>query len=232
MKRPPASSLNNDISTDRILRVEFKGNLQRVRKVVSRSNARATGKWPSWKLGRMAYYDSLNECNAFKLLDAWPAVKYYAEQPCRIHYVMTGETRLHIPDILVHLGHSDELWEVKTEQDAHDPEIQRRTALMTRCMPSFGYNYRMVIGEDLARQPRLGNIESLLRLGREPVPMVERERLRRMFGVTKELPWTHFQPGATGDSLRRRLCRLLLEGELSIDIEEVWGDSTMVRWIH
>ena len=50
------------------------GNL-RSRTVVSRSRARPTGKYPSWKMGRMIQWESCNELNACRLLDANPRKK-------------------------------------------------------------------------------------------------------------------------------------------------------------
>lgn len=45
----------------------------RARRIVSRSRARPTGKYPSWKMGRMIQWESTNELNAYRLLDANPA---------------------------------------------------------------------------------------------------------------------------------------------------------------
>src|ERR1039457_2276067 len=71
----------------------------RFRRVVSRSNARSAGKYPSWKMDRMMHWESNNELNAFRLLDCDPNVTSYSEQPCRIAYVMDGVERIHFPDI-------------------------------------------------------------------------------------------------------------------------------------
>lgn len=230
MQSTIAAPTGGRLSRDRIISVEFGQNNERVRKVVSRSNARATGKWPSWKLGRMAHYDSLHECNGFKLLDAWPLVRTYAEQPCTVHYLLDGEPRRHIPDILVDLGDRRELWEVKTAADARDPDVIRRTALMAAGLPAFGYAYRLAIAEDLGSNPRLGNIELLLRQGRQPVTIVQQEKIRRLFSQGSALPWGFFQAGEPGEAYRRHVCRLILEGVLAIDIDRPWDSSTAVLW--
>ena len=213
-----------------IISVEFDEDNKRVRKVVSRSNARVTGKWPSWKLELMAYYDSINERNAFKLLDVWPAVRSYLEQPCTIRYWIDGEAHRHVPDIMVDFGTHKELWEVKTEADAKQPDVVCRTALMTECLPAFGYRYRLVIAEHLRQEPRLSNIDYMLRHGREPVPLVEREMIRQIFGQTGSVCWGFFQPGEDGAVYRRHVCRMVLEGVLSIDINLPWDSSTAVLW--
>lgn len=63
----------------------------RSRKVVSRSRARPTGKYPSWKMRRMVQWESENELNAFRLLDCDPDVTRFHEQPCEVMYVLGGQ---------------------------------------------------------------------------------------------------------------------------------------------
>ena len=93
----------------------------RSRKVFSRSNARSTGKYPSWKMGRMIHWESINELNAFRLLDCDPSVKSYCEQPCQIRYVLDGVERVHYPDILVTTTAGKQLWEVRVRSNASEP---------------------------------------------------------------------------------------------------------------
>src|SRR5882757_3729479 len=90
----------------------------RSRKVVSRSNARSTGKYPSWKMGRMMHWESANELNAFRLLDCDPNVTSYCEQPCQIRYTLNGVERVHYPDILVTTTAGKQFWEVKLRSNA------------------------------------------------------------------------------------------------------------------
>ena len=51
----------------------------RSRKVVKRSNARNTGKYPSWKMKRMMQWESVHEGNAMRILDATPHVTSFTE---------------------------------------------------------------------------------------------------------------------------------------------------------
>ncbi len=63
----------------------------RSRRVVSRSRARATGKFPSWKMGRMIQWESINELNAYRRLDATPGANAFYEQPLMIPLFSTGK---------------------------------------------------------------------------------------------------------------------------------------------
>src|SRR5208282_1773043 len=115
-----------------VLRIAFSPPEQvRSRRVVTRSRFRPTGKYPSWKMQRMLQWESINELNAFRLLDCDPRVKAFTEQPCEIVYFDGIETRHHYPDIFVAIDSDQELWEVKAECEAVQSEVSTRTELLT-----------------------------------------------------------------------------------------------------
>jgi hypothetical protein len=191
----------------------------RSRKVVSRSNVRSAGKYPSWKTGRMMHWESSNELNAFRLLDCNPDVRSYSEQPCRIAYIMDGVERIHYPDILVATAEGKQLWEVKPHSDAIEPEFLTRAAFLSRFLPMWGYEYRTVLAEDLARQPRLSNANLLLRLGKRAVSDCEWEDVRRTMSERESLVWSEACAGNYGRKGREILCSLVLRGALAIEMD-------------
>lgn len=197
--------------------IEFAPDGQRARKVISRSNAKATGKFPSWKMGRMMHYESSPERNAFRLLDVCPEVRSYREQPCAVHYEMDGEKHIHYPDILVTLPASKILAEVKTAADAATPDVARRTAFMEQALPLLGFEYLIVKAEHLAKAPRLDIAKKLLRHGRSPVPMVQREQIRQLFKANGSVCWGMFKLGTAGGKYYSHICRLILEGTVTIN---------------
>ena len=185
-----------------------------------RSRARPTGKYPSWKTGRMMQWESPNELNAFRLLDCIPEVTTFGEQPCEIVYLdENGEEASHFPDIEVRVSGCRELWEVKTESDAVRDPISTRTELLTRELPAHGFIYRIVTAEYLRRQPRLKSMCKLLDFGRRQVTEVEREYIRRKIVNRLVLVWRDACSGQYGPYGREILCRLVLEGCLKIDVE-------------
>jgi hypothetical protein len=198
----------------------------RSRKVVSRSNARSAGKHPSWKMKRMLHWESSHELNAFRLLDCDPNVANYSEQPCRIVYVMDGVERVHYPDILVTTIEGNELWEVKPRCKALEPEVLARTALLSRALPRWGYEYRMIFAEDLARQPRLNNASLLLRFGTRAVDDCEWEEIRRTVEQRGSLGWSEACRGNYGANGREVLCGLVLRGALAIDMNSPVSPNT------
>lgn len=190
----------------------------RSRNVVSRSNARSAGKYPSWKMGRMMHWESSNELNAFRLLDCDPNITSFSEQPCQIVYVMDGVERNHYPDIMVTTSGGKQLWEVIPRSNALEPELLARAAFLSRVLPRWGYEYRTVLAEDLARQPRLSNANLLLRLGQRAFSDCEWEDVRRTMAEQGSLVWSEACAGIGGPKGREILCSLVLRGVLAIDM--------------
>jgi hypothetical protein len=199
----------------------------RARKVVTRARFRSTGKYPSWKMGRMLQWESIHERNAFRLLDADPDVKSFDEQPCKIEYVHDGKLKKHTPDILIEfMSGVKEFWEVKTSQEATKSEIASRTTFLAKSLPYFGYRYRVVLAEDLEVQPRLRNTITLLRHGFHASKELERERIRRAFKKHDRLLWSAAVDGQYGPRGLQVLCRLVLESAVMVDMNSLLAPDT------
>lgn len=223
-----------DRAGNKVLEVIFPddGKL-RARRVVSRSRARPTGKFPSWKMQRMVQWESHNELNAYRLLDATPDVKAFHEQPLLLRYTLDGEEHRHYPDVLVEYADTRELWEIKPTSQAQDPWYVARTRFLQAALPELGFGYRMVLAEELAKQPRLDTVLTLLKHGRTPVSDLAREQVRCLFQVTESVTWSLAAAVEADASGRDVFARLLLEGYLSCDMElplepdtRIWMRST------
>lgn len=214
-----------------ILSIQFAAPGKRYRKVVKRSNARNTNKYPSWKMGRMMQCESANERDAMILLDACSWVKAFREQPCEIKYVLNGKTQRHVPDILVIGDGWQSLWEIKPRWYAEQADIAERTAFLNRELPNHGYRYQLVLAEDLMLDPRISNAKLLLSMGRAPVALYEREVIRRLFATSDTLPWGIFKSNPEIPQLLQQACRLVLEGNLYLDVNQPISDDTMVTWV-
>lgn len=221
-----------DIMNNAVLEISFpeEGKV-RSRKIVSRSRARATGKYPSWKMRRMMQWESVNELNAYRLLDADPAAISYHEQPLTIRYQLDGEVHLHYPDTLVQWGASRELWEIKPSSHAFKPEVIERTRLLEVALPKLGFSYRMILAEDLAQEPRLSNVLTLLKFGRAPMPELIREQLRQAICAAQEITWGAVKDGVFGRQSMGYICRLILEGNLHINLEMPLTRFTPITWV-
>jgi hypothetical protein len=208
-----------DYETGYIQSIDFpKPGEFRFRDVVSRSNARATGKYPSWKMDRMIHWESRNERNAFSLLDCDPDVKGFHEQPCKIVYVIDGMKQTHYPDILVVFAKQREIWEVKPRFEALQPDVRVRTSFLAQALLPWGYTYRITLGEDLAQQPRLDNANVLLKFGKKQVTDYDYEVIRRALYKREVLSWSEACRGDYGAKGRENLCSLAVRGMLRIDM--------------
>jgi hypothetical protein len=217
---------------NRILSIHFAdANDIRTRKVVRRSNAKRTGKYPGLKAGRMMQWESKHECNAMRLLDACPAVIDFKEQPCEISYVMDGVKHRHYPDLLVTGNGWKELWEVKVQRNAQEPEVAKRTRLLTRFLSEHGYAYRMMLAEDLSAVTRLDNAKLLLRIGRIKVTPLEREQIRQIFMTHQFLTWGALGANHRNPKLLRQIARLILEGVLTFNFDLPLTATTQICWV-
>ncbi len=219
--------MNQLVAVPKIQIIFPKDGKIRSRKVVKRSNARNTGKYPSWKIGRMMQWESVHEGNAMRILDATPSVTSFTEQPCEIIYKINGIQHRHYPDLMVVEGNYHELWEVKTEADANSPDVAERSAFLTNALPNYGYNYRIVFAELLAKQPRLDNVKRLNKLGSQPISNLEQERIRRLFANEPDMSWGIFEQQST--QTLRNVSRLILQGKLSIDLNQPISPATSIR---
>lgn len=217
-----AASNCDSLGLDTVLHVEFAPEGSRAREVKTRSKQRASGAIPSFRMSRMIHWESTGERCAIKILDADASVLYLAEQPCVVRYRMGGAVHRHYPDLLVRRKATQTLVEIKTRADALSPEVARRTALMHRELPRFGYAYQVLIAEDLERQPRMKNVEFVLRHGRRDLTVTEREELRRFMVRRTSVPWVDVLDGRAGPLTISRACRLILEGRILLDFEKPW----------
>lgn len=202
----------------------------RARKVVSRSNYRPTGKYPSWKMQRHVHWESHNELNAFRLLDANPLVLRFHEQPFEILYEIEGEQHRHFPDVLVETRFGKELWEIKPLQWLLTDKQRSRAALMVAELPRYDFQYRPVVAEDLRQATRLDTATTLLQWGRQDISLVDRERLRIAFEQKPSVTWGDVLDGALGSHGRRHCSRLILEGALSIDVNQALTRATALTY--
>ncbi|MCA6218569.1 hypothetical protein KGA65_18680 [Ideonella sp. B7] len=216
---------------DAVLSVQFAPEGTRAREIKTRSKTKASGAYPSFRMRRMIHWESEGERNVIKIFDADASVFSLAEQACVVVYRLGGEIHRHFPDLLVVRLANKRLVEVKTEVESRDPEVSARTELMRRELPRFGYDYDIVLSEDAARQPRLRNVEFVLRFGRTDIDLVEREQLRQYLQDRDSVQWADVVGGLAGVLTTGRACRLILEGTLSIDFNLLWSqrDVTLRR---
>tara|TARA_R110002095_G_scaffold55764_4_gene48022 strand:- start:812 stop:1549 length:738 start_codon:yes stop_codon:yes gene_type:complete len=201
----------------------------RMRKVSTRSRARPTGEYPSWKMGRMLEWESHNELNAFVLLDASPSITSFGEQPMEIEYCINGAVGKHIPDVLVAKNGALQVWEIKPEREAKKDDVRIRTDFLTEYLPKIGYSYHVVTGEELSNKLRLHNARTILKFGRDPIDGTSREILRVYFLSNDSISWLDDIYTNSDVDIRCVLSRLTLEGILVPESNERIGKGSLFR---
>jgi hypothetical protein len=211
-----------------IISITFpKSDESRMRRVVKRSGVRPTMKYPSWKVRRTVQTESKHELSVARLLDAAPDVTTFQEQPLEISFVIGKVEHRHYPDFLVHAGHGQELWEVKTAANAADQSIVERTAVLRRELPRHGFTYRVIIADDLYRTPRLENVSKVLDWGRNHLALADREAIDRIISLNGNIALKCNRGQTVGPEFKRHLSRLVLEGQLDFDVERPLTNRTV-----
>lgn len=199
------------------------------RRVVKRSNARVTFKYPSWKMQTSIQCESENERNCMLYLDMSPHVISFRPQPCVIDYVMHGQNHLHYPDIYVETHSGRHLIEVKTLSGL-DPHIRDRSDMLTKLLPNHGFQYHVLIAELIDNPVFLSNAWYIKRNGKIQMPILAREQFRRLFQGMGGIPWHSLQSTSENPYLNQYVCHLILEGLLVIDLTNPITAETLVTW--
>lgn len=189
--------------------------LRRVREPVSRSKSGVQGKVADVVHGRSRHAESQNELRAFQVLMATAHADSWQEQPFILEYRHEEAKHRYTPDLLVSWGTRREVVEIKDDREAELPENQSRFALIGDLLAEHDYSFRVWRRSEICAEPRLTNSNLILRYRCIAVPASEREKIRRAFSSTTELPL-------------RKLCeisqvpvqsvlRLVLDGAIHVD---------------
>jgi len=195
------------------------GGKTRVRKLIGRSRRVATGKYPSWKLGRLVHWESSQEAKVFRLLDACPGIKKFAEQPFLIRYLHGESWRQHVPDAAFCAYHGGlAVIEIKSSLDKGRHEALERAEILGPRFAAMGVFYGVVLQEHLDAGLALANARLLLRRGSQQALQSDHEQVIQMVADQREI--------AAEDLTGRRLdanyalcvaSSMVLRGHLSVN---------------
>lgn len=189
--------------------------LRRVREPVSRSKAGVQGKVADVISGRSRHAESLNELQAFRVLQATAHADSWQEQPFVLAYHHEGKKHRYTPDLLVVWGTHREVVEIKEDAHAELPENQARFALIRELLGEHGYHFRLWKKSEICAEPRLTNVKLVLRYRSIEVSAVERERIRRSFSTSPDARLHTFRE--TQGINPQSVLRLVLDGTLYVD---------------
>lgn len=205
---------------------------KRMRKVVRRSNYRMTGKFPSFKCGRMMHWESKYELAAFHILETCSLVKSYAEQPALLRYNDKDRVaRLHYPDILVELKNGSSIFiEVKPATASVDLDLAERTDVLERLLKPQGYHYLMILPEQLESMSYLENAKHLLYFSKAHMPESIWELVRRIYTKHTSVQLSTLVLLLEHESARSWIYKMILSGVLACDLSLPLSAQTQVSW--
>lgn len=150
------------------------------RKISNRGSKKNIGKFPSLKMKRSIYWESLIERDLIFLLEYDPEVTSYEEQPDPVTYMLAGKQRHLTPDFFVERGGPTQIIEVKPEAKMEKyTEIFREVRWECR---QAGRGEFVVATEKMIRvEPKLGNIKFLFRYARTHILLSHQKLLQNFF---------------------------------------------------
>ena len=202
----------------------------RVTDIVKRSNSKPTGKFPSWKMGRMMQWETISHLHIFRLLDCNPLVQSFIERPLEIDYECEGVMHTQRPDILVVINGQKELWTIV--RDLECKSWLRGLNMLFKELLFHGYFLKVVSSDDMRNDPRLKNAVTILKFGRREISPEEREQARCLFLARPAgIWWSEILGGIAGPFSKSIMYRLVLEGVVHVDQAELWSGSTLFTWV-
>ena len=130
----------------------------RARKISNRGGFKVIGKFPSFKLGRMVWYESQLERDFCYLLEFDRDVISYSEQPFKLDYTLNGKRRRYTPDFLVIRSSRNPLViEVKPESKIRNTDFKNFEKAVKTELESEGKEFRTITCSQIQKEPRISN---------------------------------------------------------------------------
>lgn len=139
-----------------------------VRKITNTGTRKNIGKFPSIKMKRNVWYESLLERDYLYLLEIDPDVLSYETQPLRIHYALNGKMHYYTPDLLVRRKNINQIVEIKPKKNISGEAYEQFFRIISSICREEGYEFVVLTEEKIRVQPQLENIKVLWRYARTP----------------------------------------------------------------
>lgn len=127
------------------------------------------GKFPSVKMDRVAWYESLLERDFMYRLDHDVQVKRWGEQPLKIRFVLDGKVHYYTPDFEVHRESKKQIIEVKPQHKVDSGEWDVLFGIASSLCEREGYEFVVVTDKMIRTQPELDNVKKLWKYARTPL---------------------------------------------------------------
>lgn len=200
------------------------------RKISNTDTRNLIGKFPSLKMGRIVWYESLLERDYMYLLEIDSDVISYREQPGRIYYTLDGRRHHYTPDLLVERRCEKQLVEVKPKKKAEEEEYRRLFRIATETCRREGYEFRVATDEMIRLQPRLNGAKLLYKYARTPLLPQHQIYCHEFFAERQEAPLCEITQFFASQRIDQQVVyALIYHGVLSVDMSEPLTYNCAVR---
>ena len=127
------------------------------------------GKFPSFRMDAIVWFESLLERDYLYLLEFDLAVLAFYAQACRFYYRLGGKKRIYTADFYVIRQDSKQVVEVKPEAKAREPEKREIFCIAAEACERQGMEFRVVTDAEIRSEPRLDNVKLLIKYQRTPI---------------------------------------------------------------
>ncbi|MBE8968781.1 Tn7 transposase TnsA N-terminal domain-containing protein [Nostocales cyanobacterium LEGE 12452] len=141
------------------------------RKITNTGTKKNIGRFFSFKMHSLIWYESLNERNYMYLLEIDPDVLSYSTQPFKISYILDDKVRRYTPDFLVQRQSKQQIVEIKPSSWLEDEKNVRRFPVIASSLKSLGWEFVIITDEMMNRGSLLNNVKLLYRYAKIPLTL-------------------------------------------------------------
>ncbi|MEA2205549.1 MAG: hypothetical protein QOE77_2325 [Blastocatellia bacterium] len=201
------------------------------RKITNAGRRICIGKFPSLKMGRNVWFESLLERDLIFMLEYDSDVISYREQAIRIFYELNGKRRYYTADILCQRkNQKPQVIEVKYQSELSKPKIDQVIRTITPICEREGYDFLVYTEIDIRVQPLLDNIKLLRIYARTPLIPYHKLLCYEMFVKTPELSLQEvFHSFAAKGIGKEVVLALLYRGVISTDFTGPIEPNSLIR---
>jgi hypothetical protein len=207
-----------------------KGCTMLARNITNAGSTKLIGKFPSLKMRRIVWYESLLERDYLYLLELDPGVISYEEQPLQIYYFLEGKKRRYTPDLLIQRKYGKQIVEVKPMKKAIEPSNITLFRIADEICRREGYEFHVATDAVIRSQPRLNIAKFLYKYARTPLLPQHQIYCHELFVRRQEILLGEiikfFAARAIGQQV---VFALIFHGVLSINLTETLTPSSIVR---
>lgn len=160
-KHAAASYVVRHVAQMRPVMLSMEG--ERVRRVINRAVVGTKGRFPSLKSGRVIHWESQLERDFVRCLEFDTDVISFREQPLTTTFPFEGKQVRYTPDFLVERKGGMWIYEVKPADKALKLADSGFITAAEAAIADLGARFCVVTEQTIRRQPRLANVEILLR---------------------------------------------------------------------